>query len=194
MEERMAEESSVCKSAGLRAVPSEKLAGDFEKKFAQYLPAALRTARRLYGGLSEDQVKDIVADATFKVWLKWFSDSDSIGGFSSYLRAAVKHKGVDHFRRSRGHLSTDMPLFHLEPCYEMTISSGLLELIKRLLDELHQGHVHIFQLYYIDGYSYEEIAQRLELPVGTVKSRLHRVVTHLRKRLSAQGYTRDSFL
>ena len=54
------------------------------------------------------------------------------------------------------------------------------------LAELPEHHRFVLVLFDIEGYSYEEIAELLELPLGTVKSRLNRARLALRDKLEPQ--------
>lgn len=56
-------------------------------------------------------------------------------------------------------------------------------LIQRALDALQPDHRAVVVLKDFDGLHYEQIAQKLEIPVGTVRSRLHRAREILRERL-----------
>ena len=57
------------------------------------------------------------------------------------------------------------------------------------LDEIHQAAVALF---YLEDFSYREIAAVLEIPIGTVKSRLSRGIQQLRELLLADGHTRST--
>ena len=56
--------------------------------------------------------------------------------------------------------------------------------LREALGKLSQEEREIVVLYDWQGYSYQEIAKLLEIPLGTVKSRLHTVRMHLRTILS----------
>jgi RNA polymerase sigma factor (sigma-70 family) len=49
--------------------------------------------------------------------------------------------------------------------------------------QLHEQHRVVLSLHEIEGYSLEEVASIIEVPLGTAKSRLHRARTHLRELL-----------
>jgi RNA polymerase sigma-70 factor (ECF subfamily) len=57
------------------------------------------------------------------------------------------------------------------------------ELLQSALDELPDGYKLVVLCFYFEDLSYREIAERLELPVGTVMSRLSRAKNLLRSRL-----------
>lgn len=55
------------------------------------------------------------------------------------------------------------------------------------LAKLSESHREIIVLNFIDGFQYEEIAQLLAIPVGTVKSRIHHALLNLRNTLEEKG-------
>lgn len=57
-------------------------------------------------------------------------------------------------------------------------------LIQRALGDLSAEHRAILVLREMEGCEYEEISQILDLPVGTVRSRLHRARLQLKEQLS----------
>lgn len=54
-----------------------------------------------------------------------------------------------------------------------------ISLIQRLLDRLDERYRRMIELRYYEDMSYEEIAQRLDLPIGTVKAQLYRAKENL---------------
>ncbi|MCY3604693.1 MAG: sigma-70 family RNA polymerase sigma factor [Gammaproteobacteria bacterium] len=59
--------------------------------------------------------------------------------------------------------------------------------LARILAGLSSAHREVLLLRFVDGMQLREIAEALEIPPGTVKSRLHFAIRQLRKRLGAQG-------
>ena len=55
--------------------------------------------------------------------------------------------------------------------------------VQAALLALTDEHRHVLVLRELEGWSYESIAETLELPVGTVRSRLHRARIELRAQL-----------
>lgn len=56
--------------------------------------------------------------------------------------------------------------------------------LQRALDELPENYRLVVVMYFYEDASYREIAEQLEIPMGTVMSRLARAKQHLRARLS----------
>jgi RNA polymerase sigma-70 factor (ECF subfamily) len=62
------------------------------------------------------------------------------------------------------------------------------EQLQRAIDSLPDAFKLVVLMFYFEQYSYREIAEQLEIPVGTVMSRLSRAKGHLRARLVRQGF------
>ena len=71
-----------------------------------------------------------------------------------------------------------------EPSYAMDVSDRQ-RLIQQALSELSEEFRTALVLKEMDGMSYEEIADVVDVPVGTVRSRIHRARFELRDKLSA---------
>jgi RNA polymerase sigma-70 factor, ECF subfamily len=71
--------------------------------------------------------------------------------------------------------------------------SEAVEMLQEALDSLDESHRTIVVLRDIEGLSYEEIADILDLARGTVKSRLHRARAHLARTLSRRITKDDVF-
>jgi len=56
--------------------------------------------------------------------------------------------------------------------------------VERALEKLKDWEREILTLYYMEGFQYEEIARLLNIPIGTVKSRLNNAKKSLKKVLT----------
>jgi RNA polymerase sigma factor (sigma-70 family) len=64
------------------------------------------------------------------------------------------------------------------------------EAIYEAILELPTGYRTVFNLFVVEGYSHEEIANQLEINIGTSKSQLSKARTLLQKLLTNRGYER----
>ena len=62
--------------------------------------------------------------------------------------------------------------------------------IELALGRLPEKYRRILTLFYYEEKSYENVAEMLEMPMGTVKTHLHRARTQLRRELEVQGLRR----
>jgi RNA polymerase sigma-70 factor (ECF subfamily) len=117
----------------------------------------------------------LAADATQQTFIKaWRAAStyDAERSFAPWIYAIARRTAIDLYRRrSRLVVSdeVDIPSFPpgLETVWEVFEVRAALD---RLPDEERQ----VVKLSHFDGFTHVEIAQRLDIPVGTVKSRSHR--------------------
>jgi RNA polymerase sigma-70 factor (ECF subfamily) len=70
-------------------------------------------------------------------------------------------------------------------------STELRTVIRDAVDELRGDYREVFVLFHESGQSYEEIAQAIDRPVGTVKTWLHRARVQLLDRLRGLGLVPD---
>lgn len=169
----------------------------FEALVALYEKRAFNLALRMTGSMEDAQ--DITQEAFIKVYtgLRQFRGD---AAFSTWLFRIVSNMCLDELRkrRRRAALSIDEPI----PQPDGEISRQLADLradpqdavegndLKRLVQQailqLSADHRLIVVLRDLQGFSYEEIAGMLECSLGTVKSRLSRARTALRRALEEQ--------
>ena len=121
--------------------------------------------------------------------------------FSSWLFKIANNVAIDHLRRRQlNTISTDgsrhattaseveaTSFDVVEPgqnALEQLTSQELGTAIERAVARLRPMYRSCILLRHVEGRSYEEIAQTLDLPLGTVKTYIHRARHELRKELS----------
>jgi RNA polymerase sigma-70 factor (ECF subfamily) len=151
---------------------------------------------RLYNSLlrvlgSAEDAADIVQDAFVQAYVKLESFRGS-SAFYTWLYRIAFNLAMSHARREHKTASLDglKSLTGSEPVDgQPAPDAGLLQgenvaMVRAALAELDADHRQIIVLREIDGCRYEEIAEILDLPIGTVRSRLFRARMQLRERLS----------
>jgi RNA polymerase sigma-70 factor, ECF subfamily len=168
---------------------SHALAGNsaaFGQLVTRYQDRLYNTLVHLVG--STDTAYDLVQDAFVQAYLKLETFQRSSAFYTWLYRIAV-NRAISHRRRSRPHVSIDAAPAGREVVDHREPPSARLEQqeraceVRRALDTLSDEHRSILVLREIDGASYEEIAAVLELPIGTIRSRLHRARLQLRDQL-----------
>jgi RNA polymerase sigma-70 factor (ECF subfamily) len=139
-------------------------------------------------------------DAAQESFIKAFQNLDKYrgGSFRAWLLRIVTNSAYDTARRSRRHPA--QPLFPEDENGEDIESSGWLadpapsvqetveqkefsRSLYRMLDDLPDAYRSVITLVDVDGLDYQEAAQVLSLPLGTVKSRLARARDQMRSKL-----------
>ncbi|MDR7522522.1 MAG: sigma-70 family RNA polymerase sigma factor [Armatimonadota bacterium] len=168
----------------------------FEDLVAQYSRHVYAIAYRLTG--NEADARDLAQEAFLRVWraLDRVAPGTRLEG---WFYRIVSNLHIDLLRRRRGVLvhSLDEPmatpsgdLVRERPDASVDVERAVLEatLDRRVQDALMSlapDQRMVVVLSDIEGYAYEEIATMLGIPIGTVKSRLHRARRTLRERLAS---------
>jgi RNA polymerase sigma-70 factor (ECF subfamily) len=140
-----------------------------------------RYAYRLTGSASD--AEDLTQEAFCKAQSKREQLREA-GAAKSWLFSILRNAYLHRARSERRHLSLDDVGEVPEPLPENlpAIEPGRLQ---EALSELPEVFRTPVILYYFEEFSYREIAEQMELPLGTVMSRLARAKAYLRGRLVA---------
>lgn len=160
----------------------------FELAVERQIPVLYRMARRLTA--KREDAEDLVQDCLLKACASW---NRFDGRFlRSWLICILKHEGFKRFRVSAleppcRELEEDTPA---DTCLWSIVDWRLQgDLLLRELDQLPVEYKLAVHLCDVEEFSYEEAAEALEVPVGTIRSRLFRGRRLLRDRvLSVKGY------
>lgn len=170
------------RSAGLLAI-SEIVAAHYERVY--------RFAYRLSGSGpdAEDITQDTFTNAQEK--LSQLREPERVGG---WLLSIARNVFLQAYRKQ--HRAVELPLESLgELCADLEESSALssvdTEELQLALQELPEEFRSPLVLFYFDDCSYREIAEQMQVPMGTVMSRLARAKEHLRKRLASEANARQ---
>jgi len=101
-------------------------------------------------------------------------------------RVAVERKAMPRVGRPESQNDAEAPAADSAAGFDWERVDGRL---KSAMDELEPQHREILMLWGIEGLKYREIAEVLEIPTGTVMSRLHRARGQVAKRLLADEQT-----
>ncbi len=145
--------------------------------------AVFRYAYRLVGNVAdaEDLVQQAYLIAQQKI--EQIREPDKA---DRWLFAVLRSCFLKNRRRRRptsaANLDLDMESVAVEPPVDGVVDREMLQLA---LDELPEQHRLILAMFYFDELSYKEIASELDVPIGTVMSRLARAKGRLRESLLA---------
>ena len=117
---------------------------------------------------AEDIIQDVCLTATVK-----FNSLKNTSSFKPWLIGIASHKCNDYYRR----IAKDMNI-SLESLSESALNKGKLGIIEQsvvsdTLDALGDKEKQILYLYFFRNLSQGDISKQLDIPIGTVKSRLH---------------------
>ncbi len=116
--------------------------------------------------------------------------------FSTWLMKIATNNCIDFLRKKKlKTISIDQPVQHKDDEFQIELPSGTpspervmlsreqRHLIQQAIDELPPLYRHVIVLRHQEEKSYEEIAEILDVPIGTVKARIFRAREMLNKRI-----------
>ena len=168
----------------------------FEELVTRYEAALYRLAWRMLG--NEEEARDIVQEAFLRVF-RALETYDQSRRFSTWILRITTNLCIDRYRRRKMKLlSIDVddeeedrrPLVLVDQGRTPEGEHGrtsLAETIGTLMDQLPPIYRAILHMRYKQGLAYEEIAETLEIPLGTVKARLHRAHRQMKELLEQAG-------
>jgi RNA polymerase sigma-70 factor (ECF subfamily) len=132
---------------------------------------------------TREEAVEVLNDGFLKIFQK-IGKYDSDKSFKGWVRKIMINTALDNYRQNLKHYYAQDVSELEQPAVLETADEKLhyADLI-RLVQELSPGYRAVFNLYVIDGYTHEEIAQLLTIAVGTSKSNLSKARAYLQARL-----------
>ena len=122
-----------------------------------------------------------VLQETFLYFLKKFPGFTLTCQLRSFLYPAVRNLALATRRKAERLQSEDGELPELEAPTPAPTGDTARDQLAAVVAALSEAHREVLLLRFVDGLSLNEIAEALEIPLGTVKSRLHNALDALRR-------------
>jgi len=159
--------------------------------FARREPAAVRAVYRAYGRLVYAialrilRRADLAEDATQQTFVQAWQAADRFDidrDPAPWLATIARHVALDLLRHE-----ARRPVVHLDDAEPDALAQEPVELVwqvRHAIDALPPDEAAVLRLQHLDGLTHSEIAGRLGVALGTVKSRSHRAHRRLEARLA----------
>ena len=167
-------------------------ATDFTTLFRPHIRGLYQSAYRWT--LNPEDAEDLVQDVA-EIAMNRMADFASVEQPRSWLLKILYRRFVDLYRRRKANPVTtehqldpeNIPVLEAEQQdepEELLALAQVRDKVQAALAELDADHRVTVMLFDVEGYSIKEIAKLLDLPEGTVKSRLHRSRAKLKNVIS----------
>ncbi|MDM0046263.1 sigma-70 family RNA polymerase sigma factor [Variovorax dokdonensis] len=155
----------------------------------------LREARWLLGVAlrivrDREQAQDVLQDAFLQIWQNAHTFRPELGSARGWIYTIVRHQAIKEARnRSRMESLDPDDLAGLSDAQQHQDASDAQraldgESLERCLQRLEASRRTCVMLAFVDGMTHEQIAQRLDTPLGTIKSWIRRGLSSLRECLA----------
>ena len=160
----------------------------FETLFRQYEKLVFRTAYLITG--SKEAAEDALQEVFVSVWRSRHTYDPGKGKLTTWLhritvnqcskKKAVKRPATVSLEEK----GIDLPeMKHSQP-EDILVNKLEYDRLLRAMDALDTKRRSVLVLRYFNDMSYQEIAEALEIPLGTVKSRLNQSLRYLKEQMS----------
>lgn len=172
---------------GVKAAKPSHQKALYEQYASQMFRVCLRYAS------DHEEAEDMLQDGFIKVF-RDIAQFRSEGPLGAWIRKIMVNTALSHLRKKKDHIlhvpdiTTLATNYHVEgPSMESQMDA---EKLLGYLQHLPQGYRTIFNLYALEGYTHEEIAEKLQISVGTSKSQLFKARDYFKRILEKKILSR----
>jgi len=167
----------------------------FESEFLPHIDAMYNFAYRIT--YDEDSAKDLIQDTFYKAF-KFIESFHAGTNSKAWLFRILKNSFINEFRKkNKEPVMVDYQdvetYYNSEDVNEVMSSDLRVEALQNMIGDEVSNALNALAVDFriviilcdLEGFTYEEMSKILDIPIGTVRSRLHRARNLLRERLRA---------
>ncbi len=171
----------------IEAVATRRDRAAFVRLFQHFAPRVKTFMLR--SGASEAAAEEIAQETMLSVWRKADSFKPDTAGAAAWIFTIARNQRIDAFRRERrgGAVEVDNDKDIAEQRVderltpESQVAAGQLEdCVRQAMAQLSNEQLRVIELSFFEDKPHGEIAELLQIPLGTVKSRLRLAIGRLR--------------
>jgi RNA polymerase sigma-70 factor (ECF subfamily) len=148
----------------------------FAVLYDRHSRAAYSLAYRMMG--ERQAAEDLVQDAFLRVWRSAASYRADRGSVRTWLLSIIHNRGIDQLRslasrrRIQEKVEASAPKSQPSEAFSESWRNSQREQVREALGTLPPEQLKVLELAYFSGYTHVQIAELLDVPLGTVKGRM----------------------
>lgn len=132
----------------------------------------------------QEESEDVLQNTFLKIWNNFDSYDDNKGRLYTWMLNIARNLAIDSVRSKQGKIKnkiqeTSEYVYHKNNLYVEDSTHETIGL-KKIVDELKADQREIIDLAYYQGYTQEEVSKKLNMPLGTVKTKVRQALLTLR--------------
>ena len=133
--------------------------------------------------LSNEQAEELTQEVLSTIWLKADLFNPEKSKFITWSFTIARNKKIDFYRKNKKNDVSEDDIRDF--LYENNKSDDyeIESTIKKITQELDQNQKKLIKMSFFEQKSHKNIAEELEIPLGTVKSRIRHILIKLQKYL-----------
>lgn len=162
----------------------------FAALYDRHSRAAYSLAYRMMG--EKQAAEDLAQDAFLKVWRSAAGYRAERGSVRTWILSIVHNRGIDQLRsmasrrRTQEKVEAEAPRSQPSEAFAESWRNSQREQVRAAMSTLPPEQIKILELAYFSGYTHVEIADILDIPLGTVKGRMRLGLKKIRDFFNAQ--------
>ncbi|MCP1335716.1 sigma-70 family RNA polymerase sigma factor [Futiania mangrovi] len=166
----------------MAAIAVDRDRGAFASLFRVMAPRIKAYLRRL--GATDEVAEDLVQDVMLTVWRRAVQFDPAKASASTWIFTIARNRRIDVLRRERRpEIDPEDPALVADapPAADDALEAADMgERLHSAMQGLPEGQLSLLKLAYFEDLSHSQIAERMDLPLGTVKSRLRLATARLK--------------
>jgi RNA polymerase sigma-70 factor, ECF subfamily len=164
----------------------------FELFYDRHAGPAFSLAYRMVGNRAV--AEDVSQEAFVSIWRSRLRYQPERGSVRTWVLGIVHHRAIDALRRNAVHDRRRASAEGIEERFEAPQQTDVevarreeAKTVRAAIGELPEEQVRVIELAYFGGFSHSEIADQLDMPIGTVKGRMRLGLDKLRRSLAGEA-------
>lgn len=161
----------------------------FAQLYDDYSPALYGVIHRILR--SDELAEEALQDAFVKIWRGADTYDSSKGRPFTWMLQIAKNTAIDYTRSARFQQSrkTDPITSNVNEDESYSVNQDIRDPgLRRVVERLDDKYRVLIDLVYFRGYTQSDIEKELDIPLGTVKTRLRKAMMELRSMLRSEGF------
>jgi RNA polymerase sigma-70 factor, ECF subfamily len=162
----------------------------FATLYDRHSRAAYSLAYRMMG--EPQAAEDLTQESFLKLWRAAGSYRSERGSVRTWLLSIVHNQGIDQLRsiasrrRTQQKVELSAPTSEASEAFLESWRNSQREQVREAMKALPKEQLKVLELAYYSGYTHVEIAELLEVPLGTVKGRMRLGLQKIRSYFGSQ--------
>lgn len=162
----------------------------FATLYDRHSRAAFSLAYRMMG--ERQAAEDLTQESFLKLWRAAGSYRSERGSVRTWLLSIVHNQGIDQLRsiasrrRTQQKVELSAPTSEASEAFLESWRNSQREQVREAMKALPKEQLKVLELAYYSGYTHVEIAELLEVPLGTVKGRMRLGLQKIRSYFGSQ--------
>ncbi len=133
---------------------------------------------------SDAIAEDVMQDAFVNIWKKFQTFDPTKGSIFTWMLNISRNKAIDSLRKSKRmgevEIQDDVSNVGIKDNRSTRLNENTIG-VRKMIQKLQPEQQVILDYIYFQGYTQQEVSDELEIPLGTVKSRVRIAMRELRK-------------